>query len=87
MVGGSGEDDCTVGAEFLAAFGGVGCARGYYYEVEVLDAKGYLYVGFAGTNLGLQCTYVGGDACSWCYYIGDGGAGHRCVGAQLGCCD
>ena len=58
---GRGEAYCAVGAEFLAAAGG-GC---YYYEVEVLEDSGNLYVGLAGTNLGPQCKLVGDDACSW----------------------
>jgi hypothetical protein len=72
---GRGDDLCAVGAEFLAAAGGVGCARGYYYEVEVLGASGYLFVGFAGTNLGPQCAIVGDDACSWGYQ-NDGNVRH-----------
>jgi hypothetical protein len=51
----------VVGAAFLAAAGGSGR---FFFEVEVLEA-GKLYVGFAGTNLGLQCRNVGDDACSW----------------------
>ncbi len=76
MGGGRGGDFCTVGAEFLAAAGGAGCC--YYFEVEVLEAKGLLAVGFAGTNLGPQCPFVGGDACSWsCGW--EGSKLHRCV--------
>jgi hypothetical protein len=65
-----------VGAEFLAAAGGAGCAGGYYYEVEVLDADGFLRVGFAGTNFGPQCGTVGNDACSWGFFWGDGNGRH-----------
>ena len=68
-----------MGAEFLAAAGGAGC--GYYFEVEVLEAEGYLFVGFAGTNLGQQCAAVGDDGCSWSYYMGDGEGFHGCVGS------
>jgi hypothetical protein len=54
---------CTVGVAFLAAAGGR-C----YYEVEVLEAKGGLLVGFAGTNHGiLKSEFVGKDACSWSF--------------------
>ncbi len=63
-----------MGAAFLTAAGGK-----YYYEVEVLDAEGYLYVGFAGTNLGPQCTTLGEDACSWSFNMGDGEVYHRCT--------
>ncbi len=56
---------CTVGAAFLAAAGGDGAGRGSYYEVEVLEAQGQLYVGLAGTSFGPQCQYAGADACSW----------------------
>ncbi len=63
-----------VGAEFLAAAGGG--AGGWYYEVEVLEAKGTLFVGLVGTNLGPQCAKVGGDACSWSCE-NDGYAWHR----------
>jgi hypothetical protein len=73
---------CIVGAEFLAAAGGAGCC--YYFEVEVLDAEGYLFVGFAGTNLGQQCEHVGNDACSWGYYICNGDGGHGCVCVDCG---
>ncbi len=72
-----------MGAEFLAAAGGAGCVRGYYFEVEVLEAKGKLIVGFAGTNLGPKCLQVGGDACSWGSFD-DGWKLHRCVGAGEG---
>ena len=61
-----------MGAEFLAAAGGAGSARGWYYEVEVLEAEGYFYAGFAGTNLGPQCFSVGDDKSSWGYCMGDG---------------
>ena len=60
--------------------------RGYYYEVEVLDA-GRLFVGFAGTNLGPQCQMVGNDPCSWSCEE-DGYAWHRWVpegGVCSGC--
>ncbi len=63
-----------VGAAFLTAAGGK-----YYYEVEVLEAEGYLYVGFAATNLGPQCTTLGEDACSWSFYMGGGYGIHRCT--------
>ena len=52
----------------------------HYYEVYVLEAGGFLCVGFAGTNLGLQCAQVGDDACSWGFYMGDGDGRHRCSG-------
>ena len=68
-----------VGAEYLTAAGGPGSVGGYYYEVEVLDAEGYLWVGFAGTNLGTQCTGVGDDACSWGYNASDGRGYHGCA--------
>ena len=68
--------ECTVGAEFLAAAVCPGGATGYYYEVEVLAAEGRFYVGFAGTNFGLQCTIVGNDACSWSFYMRDGNGFH-----------
>ena len=72
-----------VGAEYLTAAGGPGSVGGYYYEVEVLHAEGALCVGFAGTNLGTQCTCVGDDACSWGYYARDGDGGHGCGGSEL----
>ncbi len=71
-----------VGAEFLAAGGGG--AGGLYFEVEVLAAEGHLHVGLVGTNLGPQCEWVGGDACSWCYFMGDGEGGHGCDGGGGG---
>ena len=64
----------AVGAAFLAAPGGDG-GRGFYFEVEVLE-KGKVFVGLAGTNLGLQCTKLGDDACSW-GGENDGYAQHR----------
>ncbi len=68
----------TVGAAFLTAAGGK-----YYYEVELLEAQGTLYVGFAGTNFGPQCSYVGNDSASWSFYqnisTGYGSAQHGCV--------
>ena len=67
----------TVGAEFLAAAGCPGGATGYYYEVEMLEVTGYLYVGFAGTNFGLQCKEVGHDACSWGFDMDNGRGFHR----------
>ncbi len=67
-----------MGAEFLAAAGGG--AGGFYFEVEVLEAKGVLTVGVAGTNFGLQCVYVGNDACSWGYLMNGGNGEHGCAG-------
>jgi hypothetical protein len=67
-----------VGAEFLAA-AGAGGGGGFYYEVEVLAAKGYLYVGLVGTNLGPKCAVVGNDACSWGYGMDNGKEGHGCA--------
>ncbi len=69
-----GDSDSTVGAAFLTAAGGK-----YYYEVEVLEAQGRLFVGFAGTNLGPQCTTLGGDACSWSFFMRNGDGYHRCT--------
>ena len=66
--GGRGRE-CTVGAEFLTAAGCLGGPTGYYFEVEVLEARGELYVGFAGTNIGPQCTRVGTDAGSWGFFM------------------
>ena len=63
-----------MGAAFLTAAGGK-----YYYEVEVLETEGRLYVGFAGTNLGPQCSCVGNDEFSWSFYMGDGDGRHGCV--------
>ncbi len=78
-----------MGAEFLTAADGLESARGYYYEVEVLDAQGSLYIGFAGTNLGTRCARVGNDPCSWSIYMADGDGRHRCVPGRgnqvLGC--
>ena len=65
-----------VGAEYLTAAGGAGSGGGFYYEVEVLDARGYLYAGFAGTNLGQGCTAPGGDACTWGVLSDDGDGLH-----------
>ncbi len=61
-----------VGAEYLTAACGL-----YYYEVEVLKAEGFLHVGYAGTNLGPQCTKVGGDGHSWSFNMSTGGSFHR----------
>jgi hypothetical protein len=69
-----------VGAEFLTATGGAGSVGGYYHEVEVLEAKGYLCVGFAGTCLGQRCALVGGDACSW-GLLDNGDGCHGCAAA------
>ncbi len=66
--------ECVFAAAFLTAVDGK-----YYYEVEVLEAEGYLYVGFAGTNLGPQCSRVGNDSCSWSIYMYDGDGRHGCV--------
>ncbi len=66
-----------VGAEFLAAAGGG--AGGLYFEVEVLDAKGWLLVGVVGTNLGPQCVLAGSDACSWGCVMNNGDRLHRCA--------
>ncbi len=66
--------ECVVGAAFLTAANG-----SYYYEVEVLEAQGGLFVGFAGTNFGLHCSNVGDDTCSWSFYMGDGYGLHGCV--------
>ncbi len=73
------DDFCIVGAEYLAAVGGVEGVLGYYYEVEVLIAKGDLCIGFAGTNLGPQCMLVGKDACGWSFIMQNGEGFHRCV--------
>jgi hypothetical protein len=62
-----------VGAPGLAC---AGEGKSWCYEVEVLDAEGELIVGFAGTNLGPQCTVVGNDACSWGFFSGDGNGWH-----------
>ncbi len=66
--------ESTVGAAFLTAAGGK-----HYYEVEVLEARGWLYVGFAGTNFGPQCMRVGNDSASWGFYMGDGNGRHGYV--------
>ncbi len=52
--------------------------------MEVLEAKGDLIVGYAGTSLGPQCNRMGDDACSWSFFMGDGDGRHRCV--LEGCC-
>jgi hypothetical protein len=68
-----------VGAEYLAVAGGDG--GGYYYEVEVVAAKGQLFVGVASPNLEKHCEASGGgDACSWWYSMKYGEGGHGCVG-------
>ncbi len=69
-----GDSHSTVGAAFLTAVDGK-----YYYEVEVLEALGSLSVGFAGTNLGPQCSCVGDDKFSWSFYMGGGDGWHGCV--------
>ncbi len=84
----------TVGAEFLArsprhpephpGCGGDTGGGGYYYEVEVLESKGYLRIGFAGTNLGPQCAGVGNDVCSWGYFMCNGNGRHGWGGGGLG---
>ncbi len=66
-----------VGAEFLAAAGSG--AGGLYFEVEVLEAKGHLRVGVAGTNVGPQCRGMGDDTCSWGCYFGDGEGVYGCA--------
>ncbi len=82
-------DDCLVGAAFLTATGGAGAGGCFYYEVEMLEARGHLYVGFAGTNLAPQCARVGDDTCSWGFYSSDGDGWHGCarggVGVVPGC--
>jgi hypothetical protein len=76
---GRGSSVCMAGAAHLAVSGGRWC-----YEAEVLEARGEITVGLAGTSLGPQCTTVGGDMCSWGSY-GDGGdADHGCVRAWRG---
>ncbi len=56
----------SVGAPFLLATG-THCK--VYYEVEVLEAVGYVVVGFAGSNFASnpqpECTGVGDDKLSW----------------------
>jgi hypothetical protein len=74
--GGRGGTWCTVGAEVLAASGGITGCGGYYYEVEVLEAEGGLRVGFAGTNFSPQCLTVGDDACSWSFLMNNGNGWH-----------
>ncbi len=54
-----------MGAAFLAAAGVDGDGRGFYYEVEVLEARRILFVGLAGTNFSMQGRHLGADACSW----------------------
>ncbi len=66
---------CLVGAPGLCA----GPGGRWCYEVEVVEPAGELLVGFAGTNLGPQCTVVGNDACSWGFFSGDGNGWHGCV--------
>jgi hypothetical protein len=74
-----------VGAEFLAAAGGSGVGGGgYYYEVEVLEARGFFYAGFAGTNIGPKFDGVGNDACSWSVNMGDGEGLHGCGRGGVG---
>ncbi len=73
-MGGS-YNDCMVGAEFLAARAGEVGGR-FYFEVEVLDWFGKVSVGVAGTNLGPQCAFVGGDACSWGHWSFNGSGRH-----------
>ena len=68
----------SVGAPFLLATG-TNCK--VYYEVEVLEAVGYVVVGFAGSNFGSnpQCTGVGDDKLSWGCCSGMCERVHRCV--------
>ncbi len=68
--------ECVVAAAFLRLTAVDGK---YYYEVEVLEAQGYLFVGFAGTNLGPQCSRVGNDKFSWSFYMNVGYGLHGCV--------
>ncbi len=63
-----------MGAAFLAAAGGR-----HYYEVEVLEAADFLFVGFAGTNFGPHYLRVGDDACSWSCRLLNGDGYHGCV--------
>ncbi len=69
-----GSSESTAGAAFLTAADGK-----YYYEVEVLDARGWLFVGFAGTNFSPQCSRVGDDSFSWSIYMEHGDGRHGCV--------
>ncbi len=71
--------DCTVGAAFLAT----GAGGRYYFEVEVLEGDGDLYVGFAGTSIGPQSGVLGSDACSWGVFWG-GGKLHGCARGRGG---
>ncbi len=70
-----------VGAEYLAAATCGGSWKGYYYEVEVLNPAGRLFVGFAGTNFGQNCTVLGGDedGCSWGVRMYNCAGHHRCA--------
>ncbi len=63
-----------MGAEFLTASDGK-----YYYEVELLEQRGFLKVGFAGTNFGPKCLMVGEGSASWSFDVHDGIGRHRCV--------
>jgi hypothetical protein len=45
-----------------------------YFEVEVCEAKGNVYVGFAGANMRAAC--VGQDGKSWAIY-NDGDPKHE----------
>jgi len=64
----------TVGAPFLMMVSGKA-----YFEVEVCDTSGNLYVGIVGTNFGCNFTgnYIGDDDISWSIYADDGDARHR----------
>lgn len=69
----------TVGTPYLSLSAGK-----FYFEVEVLEAKGFIIVGVAGTNFGCGKSggherAVGGDNMSWGAYAGDGEALHGCA--------
>jgi hypothetical protein len=61
----------------LTLTAGIPCWRAsgeLYFEVEVCEAKGEVYVGFAGANM--RAEYVGQDDKSWAIYC-DGVPRHK----------
>jgi hypothetical protein len=83
---------CVVGAEYLSSSAiqvRAGASqpewRGYYFEVEVQNEAGRLFVGLAGTNLGTNCTGLGDDECSWGVRMYNGFGNNGCACALGGC--
>ncbi len=68
----------TVGAPYLTA-----CGSKVYWELRVSVAKGYAWIGLAGTSFrsGPQAPvdYLGTDEASWALFIQNGKRIHGCA--------